>query len=57
MITLKLTKEQAEQLAKIIDSATQGIQNAAITMPLYDLLMRSAQGSLDDGELEEKDGN
>ena len=47
MITLNLTKEQAEQLAKIIDAATQGIQNAAITMPLYNLLMQAAQESLE----------
>jgi len=43
MITLKLTTEQAEQLAQIIDSATQGVKNASVTLPLYGLLMQAAQ--------------
>lgn len=45
MITLKLTKEQAEQLAKIIDSATQGVQNASITLPLYQTLAEAVNAA------------
>lgn len=57
MIRWELDEAQASDLAAILDQGTQGVNNARITVPLYDSLMKAVSKSKPEGDDEDEPTN